>query len=162
MASALRVGDPAPEFALPAHTGEKIRLSDFRGKKNVVLAFFPLNWTPVCSGQIPHYHEKINRFNELDAQVLAVSVDSIPSHQSWVYTMGGLDYPLLSDFWPHGDLAQKYGVFIDDAGHSERALFVIDKLGIIRYIDISDLDVEPEIKDLFAALEQIQNNVSAK
>ncbi|MCP4569787.1 MAG: peroxiredoxin [FCB group bacterium] len=147
----LKVGDKAPDFTLPSHLRTSITLSQFRGKKTIVLAFYPLNWTPVCSGQIPGYHEVLDRFEALNTQVLAVSVDSIPSHKSWAYSMGGIDYPLLSDFWPHGEIATRYGV-MTDAGHTERAIFVIDTEGIIRYIDHHDIAHEPDIEELFRIL----------
>lgn len=147
----LKIGDEAPDFTLPNHLGEETSLSQFRGKKIVVLAFYPLNWTPVCSGQIPGYQEVLDRFGALKTQVLALSVDSIPSHKSWAYSMGGINYPLLSDFWPHGKVAELYGV-MTDAGHTERAIFVIDTEGIIRYIDHHDITHEPDVEVLFAEL----------
>ena len=147
----LKIGDEAPDFTLPNHLGEETSLSQFRGKKIVVLAFYPLNWTPVCSGQIPGYQEVLDRFGALKSQVLALSVDSIPSHKSWAYSMGGINYPLLSDFWPHGKVAELYGV-MTDAGHTERAIFVIDTEGIIRYIDHHDITHEPDVEVLFAEL----------
>jgi len=151
----LKIGDEAPDFNLTSHLDTRVTLSQFRGKKNVVLAFYPLNWTPVCSGQIPGYQEVLNRFDEFDTQILGISVDSTPSHQSWAYTMGGIDYPLLSDFWPHGAVAEKYGV-MTDAGFTERALFVIDKQGIIRYIDHHDLNHEPDPEELFKELKKLK------
>jgi peroxiredoxin (alkyl hydroperoxide reductase subunit C) len=150
----LKVGDRAPDFTLPGHLGRKVTLSDFRGRKNVVLAFYPLDWTPVCSGQIPGYQEVLARFEPYDAQVLAISVDSIPSHQSWAYTMGGIDFPLLSDFWPHGEVAQRYGAFTED-GFAQRWIIIIDKEGIIRYLDRHDLDDEPAVEEVFRELEKL-------
>ena len=150
----LKVGDEAPDFSLPSQLKSRIQLSGYRGKKNVVLAFYPLDWTPVCTGQIPGYQEILDRFEKQDTQVLAVSVDSVPSHQSWAYSMGGIDFPLLSDFWPHGAVAEKYGV-LTEFGHTERAVFIIDKGGLIRYIDHHDLDDEPDIEELFKVLAEL-------
>lgn len=150
----VKVGDKAPDFTLPSHLGRKITLSDFREKKNVLLAFYPLDWTPICSGQIPGYQEVLERFEALDTQVLAVSVDSIPSHKSWAYSMGGIEFPLLSDFWPHGQLAQKYGV-LTDAGYTERVIIVIDKQGIIRYVDLHDMNTEPDVEEVFKVLKTL-------
>lgn len=151
----LKIGDRAPDFTLPAHDGPRVSLSEYRGKKHVVLAFYPLNWTPVCSGQIPGYNDLLERFEKFQTQVLAISVDSIPSHQSWAYAMGGINYPLLSDFWPHGAVAEKFGVFTED-GYSERALFIIDRDGIIRYIDHHDIDDEPDSEELFKVLAELK------
>ncbi|MEZ5358368.1 MAG: peroxiredoxin [Candidatus Zixiibacteriota bacterium] len=150
----LKVGDKAPDFTLPSHLGRTVTLSEFRGKKNVLLAFYPLNWTPICSGQIPGYQEMLDRFNDMNTQVLAVSVDSVPSHQSWAYSMGGIDYPLLSDFWPHGAIAEKYEA-MTSAGHTERVIIVIDKEGIIRYIDYHDIDDEPDVEEVFKVLRKL-------
>lgn len=150
----LKVGDLAPDFTLPSHLGTRVKLSQYKGAKTVVLAFYPLNWTPVCSGQIPGYQEVLDRFDALNVQVLAVSVDSIPSHKSWAYSMGGIDFPLLSDFWPHGEVAARYGV-MTDAGHTERAIFVIDTKGKIRYIDHHDIADEPDVEDLFTVLSKL-------
>lgn len=150
----LKVGDVAPDFTLPSHLGHSVTLSEYRGKKNVLLAFYPLNWTPICSGQIPGYQEVLHTFQELNTEVLAVSVDSIPSHQSWAYSMGGIDFPLLSDFWPHGGIAQRYEA-LTDAGHTERVIIVIDKQGIIRYIDYHDIDDEPDVNEVFKVLKEL-------
>lgn len=150
----LKVGDLAPDFKLPSHHDEIVQLSQYRGKKNVVLAFYPLNWTPVCSGQIPGYQEILDRFDKYNVQVLAISVDSVPSHKSWAYAMGGIDFPLLADFWPHGAIAERYGV-LTEAGHTERALFIVDKEGIIRFIDHHDINEEPDPEDLFKILKTL-------
>jgi len=150
----LQVGDKAPDFTLPSHLGTKVTLSDYRGKKNVVVAFYPLNWTPVCSGQIPGYHEVLDRFKALNTEVLAISVDSVPSHESWAYSMGGIDFPLLSDFWPHGEIAERYEA-LTDAGHTERLIIVVDKAGVIRYIDHHDIEDEPDVEVLFKALAEM-------
>ena len=118
------------------------------------MAFYPLDWTPICSGQIPGYQEVLKRLEALDTQVLAVSVDSIPSHKSWAYSMGGIDFPLLSDFWPHGATAQKYGV-LTDGGYTERVIIIIDKQGIIRYVDLHDMNTEPDVEEAFKVLKTL-------
>ncbi|MCK5127397.1 MAG: redoxin domain-containing protein [candidate division Zixibacteria bacterium] len=151
----LKVGDEAPGFILPSHLGRNVTLFDYRGKKNVLLVFYPLNWTPVCSGQIPGYQEVLERFRGLTTEVLAVSVDSIPSHKSWAYSMGGIDFPLLSDFWPHGEIAEKYHA-MTEAGHTERLIIVIDKQGIIQYIDYHDIDDEPDVEEVFKVLKSLK------
>lgn len=151
----LKIGDPAPDFTLQAHIERTVTLSQFHGRKNVVLAFFPLAWTPVCSEQIPSYQAEKDRFATLNTQVLGISIDSLFSHQAWAETLGGIEYPLLSDFWPHGAVAEKYGVMTRD-GHTERAIFVIDRQGIIRYIDHHDIDETPDNEVLFKILAELQ------
>jgi peroxiredoxin/glutaredoxin len=156
----LTIGQPAPDFTLPSQLDHDVRLSDCRGK-NVVLAFFPLAWTPVCSSQIPWYEADKARFAALDAQVFAISVDSVPCLKAWLDTFNGVSYPVLSDFWPHGGVAQAYGVLRSD-GKAERALFIIDKEGIIRYIDIHDFDKQPDNEVLLAELRRIDPQAAAR
>lgn len=103
---------------------------------------------------MPGYQADLARFTSLDTQVLGVSVDSIFSHQAWAESLGGIEYPLLADFWPHGEIAQKYGV-LTDAGHTERTIFVIDRQGIIRHIDHHAIDDTPDNEVLFKLLETI-------
>jgi len=150
-----KVGDPAPNFALPAISGEKISLGQYRGKKNVVLSFVPAAWTPVCSDQWPGYNIAKDIFKQNDAILLGITVDNIPTLFAWTNQMGQLWFPVLSDFWPHGAVAKKYGVLRSD-GVSERALFVIDKKGTIRYIDVHDINKRPSLEDIAAALEKLK------
>ncbi|HZI95166.1 MAG TPA: peroxiredoxin [Patescibacteria group bacterium] len=138
-----QVGETAPDFTMKDQDGKEVKLSDYRGKKNVLLAFFPLAFTPVCSCQIPQYKEDIQKFNDLNTQVLAVSVDSVPAHKAWTDQMGGINYPVLSDFYPHGDVAKKYGV-LREQGFSERALFVIDKKGVVRFSQVHEMKLQPD------------------
>jgi peroxiredoxin len=151
----VKVGDPAPPFTLPAISGEKISLGQYRGKKNVVLSFVPAAWTPVCSDQWPGYNIAKDIFNQYDAVLLGITVDNIPTLFAWTNQMGQIWFPVLSDFWPHGAVAKRYGVLRSD-GVSERALFVIDKKGIIRYIDVHDINKRPSLEDLAAALEKLK------
>jgi peroxiredoxin (alkyl hydroperoxide reductase subunit C) len=151
----VKVGDPAPHFTLPAISGEKISLGQYRGKKNVVLSFVPAAWTPVCSDQWPGYNIAKDIFNQYDAVLLGITVDNIPTLFAWTNQMGQLWFPVLSDFWPHGAVAKRYGVLRSD-GVSERALFVIDKKGFIRYIDVHDINKRPSLEDLAVALEKLK------
>ena len=151
----VKVGDPAPDFALPTISGEKISLGQYRGKKNVVLSFVPAAWTPVCSDQWPGYNIAKNIFNQYDAVLLGITVDNLPTLFAWTNQMGQLWFPVLSDFWPHGAVAKRYGVLRSD-GVSERVLFVIDKKGIIRYIDVHDINKRPPLEDLVGALEKLK------
>jgi peroxiredoxin (alkyl hydroperoxide reductase subunit C) len=151
----VKVGVQAPNFSLPSVSGEKVSLSQFRGKKNVVLSFVPAAWTPVCSDQWPGYNIAKDIFNQYDAVLLGITVDNIPTLFAWTNQMGQLWFPVLSDFWPHGAVAKKYGV-LRSSGVSERALFVIDKKGMIRYIDVHDINKRPPLEDLAAALEKLK------
>ena len=151
----VKVGDRAPDFTLPSVSGEKVSLSQFRGKRNVVLSFVPAAWTPVCSDQWPGYNIAKDIFSQYDAVLLGITVDNIPTLFAWTNQMGQLWFPVLSDFWPHGAVAKRYGLLRSN-GVSERALFVIDKKGIIRYIDVHDINKRPPLEDLVGALEKLK------
>jgi len=125
---ALNVGDPAPDFELQSHRGGTVRLSDFCGKKNVVIAFHPLAFTPVCARQMAAYEADWAWFQDHDTHVVGVSVDSVPCKIEWAKTLGTISFDMLSDFHPHGAVADRYGVGRPD-GISERAIFVVDKEG---------------------------------
>ncbi|MFX0087132.1 MAG: redoxin domain-containing protein [Candidatus Hodarchaeota archaeon] len=155
----LKVGDIAPDFKLPAQDGKKIKLSDYRGKKNVMLAFYPQDFTPVCSHQLPSYSNQITKFEDLDTQVLAIGVASIPVHIAWIDSLGGLNYPLLADWVPYAEVSKKYDAFIPSIGFGKRAIFIIDKDGIIRYIDIPHELNEgpPDEEKIFNVLEELQD-----
>lgn len=148
------VGEQAPDFTLPSVSGKKISLSDYRGKQNVVITFVPAAFTPVCSDQWPGYNIAEDLFKQYDAQVIGITTDNIPSLYAWTAEMGELWFPVLSDFYPHGEVAQKYGVLRSD-GTTERALFIIDKQGLIRYIDVHDINKRPPLDDIIAALKDI-------
>ena len=149
------VGDSAPDFTLPDLHGNPLRLSDYRGRRNIILSFVPAAFTPVCSGQWPGYNVMLDDFAAYDTTLIGITVDNRPSLNAWVEAMGGLDFPVLSDFYPHGKVAREFGVLRSD-GTSERALFVIDKEGILRFIDVHDINQRPPLEDLFRALEAIQ------
>jgi peroxiredoxin len=139
----VKVGEPAPDFVLPSVSGKKIALSQFLGKKNLVLSFVPAAWTPVCSQQFPGYSIVKNVFDETDAVLIGITVDNIPTLHAWTREMGTVWFHVLSDFWPHGTVAKEYGVFRSD-GFTERAVFIIDKEGIIRFIQVSDINKKPD------------------
>ena len=151
----VQVGDKAPDFTLPTVGGGKVSLSQYLGKKNVVLSFVPAAWTPVCSDQWPGYNIVKSIFGQHDAILLGITVDNMPTLYAWTRQMGELWFPVLSDFWPHGAVADTYGVLRSD-GVSERALFVIDKKGIIRYVDVHDINERPRLEQLVKALEQLE------
>jgi peroxiredoxin len=155
----VKVGDLAPDFTLPAVRGGEITLSQYRGRKNVVISFVPAAWTPVCSDQWPGYNIAKDFFDESDAILLGISVDNIPTLYAWTNQMcmggGTLWFPVLSDFYPHGAVAKKFGILRSD-GVSERALFVIDKKGIIRYIDVHDINTRPRLEVLVGELQKLE------
>jgi len=151
----VKVGEKAPGFSLPSVSGEKVSLKEYYGKKNVVLSFVPAAWTPVCSDQWPGYNIVKDLFDAHDAILLGITVDNVPTLFSWTNQMGQLWFPVLSDFWPHGQTAGKYGILRTD-GTSERALFVIDKKGVIRYIDVHDINERPSLENLVNALGKLK------
>ncbi len=152
----VRVGDPAPDFTLPSISGKTVSLKRFRGKQRVVISFVPAAWTPVCSDQWPGYNLAQPLFEQHEAVLLGITVDNIPTLHAWTNQMGDLWFPVLSDFWPHGAVADAFGVLRSD-GVAERALFIVDKAGIIRYVEVSDINVRPRLEDLMTALEALDS-----
>ncbi len=150
----VKVGDVAPEFTLPSVSGKKISLKDYRNKKIVVLSFVPAAWTPVCSDQWPGYNIVEEFFKEHDAVLLGITVDNIPTLFSWTQQMGNLWFSVLSDFWPHGAVADSFGLLRSD-GVAERALVIIDKEGVIRYLGVGDINVRPPLEVLIGELQKI-------
>jgi peroxiredoxin (alkyl hydroperoxide reductase subunit C) len=150
----LKVGDTAPDFELPAVAGGTVKLSDYRDKKNVVISFVPAAWTPVCSDQWPGYNIIEDLFAGHNAILLGISVDNIPTLYAWTGKMGKLWFPVLSDFWPHGAVADSYGVLRSN-GTAERAIFIIDTKGIIRYINVNDINRRPPLDEIMAALKKL-------
>jgi peroxiredoxin len=153
----VKIGENAPDFTLPSLSGEKISLSQFKGKKNVVISFVPAAWTPVCSDQWPGYNLAKIIFDKNDAILLGITVDNIPTLYAWTNQMGDLWFKVLSDFWPHGKVSEMFGVLRSD-GVAERALFIIDKKGILRYAHVSDINKRPDLKDLATELEKLNKD----
>jgi peroxiredoxin len=152
----VKIGGKAPDFRLKAVSGETVSLAQYRGKKNVVISFVPAAWTPVCSDQWPGYNIVKEMFDANDAILLGITVDNLPTLFSWTNQMGKLWFPVLSDFWPHGGVAKRYGVLRTD-GMAERAIFVIDKKGIIRDIDVHDINRRPPLEVLIGELEKLKH-----
>ena len=151
----LAVGSLAPDFTLPTqHWGSFVTLSDFRGKKHVVVAFHPLAFTPVCAAQVRTYERERQRLDRLEALVLAISNDSGAAKKAWADSLGGISYDLLSDYHPHGDVARRYGVLRDD-GLAERAIFLVDKAGVIRWTTRHSIDDQPDFEALIRQIEKI-------
>jgi peroxiredoxin (alkyl hydroperoxide reductase subunit C) len=159
----LKVGDYAPDFELNGVLGEhrrKFKLSDYRGSKHVVIAFYPVDFSPACTQQMPAYQAVLQRFTDLNAQILGISPDSPYSHIAWQrHEIGWLDYPLLCDFWPHGEVAEKYGVRRENPmplpGISERAVFVTDMEGKVAFARIYDLGEVPPYDDILEVLHRL-------
>jgi peroxiredoxin (alkyl hydroperoxide reductase subunit C) len=150
----LQVGDAAPDFELSSTGDRTIRLSDYRGRMNVVLAFYPFDWSPVCSLQLPGLQERLNDFRSLQTEVLGVSVDSRHSHQAFAQHLG-LEFPLLSDF--DKSVTRTYGV-LRGGGFAERALFVIDKQGVVRYAHVNPIGDVPNNEPVFDVLKQLEQD----
>lgn len=150
----LKVGDPAPDFTLMTHNEGELNLGWYKGRKNVILAFYPGDWTPVCSTQIPGYMPHLDFFEEHNSQLLGISVDSPACHMAWAKSLGGLAFPLMSDFYPHGAVAQKYGL-LAEKGYAERAVLLIDQGGVIRFIEKVHPAQLPDIEALKAAVQKV-------
>jgi len=148
----LQVGDVAPDFELPASGNRTVKLSDFRGKKNVLLAFYPFAFSPVCSLQLPGLQQSLGEFEKLNTTVLGISVDSKHSSAAFAEHLH-LDFPLVSDF--NKDVTAAYGV-LREGGFAERALFVIDRGGIIAYAHVNAIGEVPDNGPVFEVLQKLQ------
>jgi peroxiredoxin len=144
---ALRPGDTAPDFTLPSTVGEKVTLSDYRGKKNVILLFYPLDFSPVCSVETRQCAEMLPASGGGDVEILGVSVDSLWTHKAFA-AQQGITYPLLADFHPKGAVAEKYGVYLPEKGLSARTAFIIGKDGRIKEVVGSEIPVARDIARL--------------
>jgi len=149
----LKAGIKAPEFALPSTPDQKVSLSELKGKP-VILAFYPADWSPVCGDQMALYNEILEEFQEYNAQLLGISVDGIWSHIAYSKA-NKFRFPLLSDFEPKGAVAKKYGIYREKEGVTERALFVIDAEGIIRWSYVSPVGINPGADGIIEALEKL-------
>ena len=150
----LSAGETAPDFELQSHRGGQVKLSSFRGRQNVVIAFHPLAWTPVCANQMKNYEANLDWFRQHDTHVLGLSVDSVPAKVAWAKSLGGIAYDLLSDFHPHGAVAKAYGVARED-GISERAIFAVDKRGKIVFAKVYDIPTLPDNAEVRQAIERL-------
>jgi peroxiredoxin len=151
--TALAAGAAAPEFQLNSTPDQKVKLSDFRGKP-VVLAFYPADWSPVCGDQMSLYNEILDEFRRYGAQLLGISVDGVWCHRAFADARK-LHFPLLSDFEPKGDVARAFGVYRKGDGICERALFVLDEEGVVRWSYVSPMGVNPGADGILEALEKL-------
>ena len=147
------VGTLAPEFTLHSTPDQSVSLSEFRARP-VILAFYPADWSPVCGDQMALYNEVLGEFTRFDAELLGISVDGVWSHVAFAHDRH-LRFPLLADFEPKGDVARRYGVYRAQDGTSERALFVIDAEGIVRWSYVSPVGINPGADGILRALESI-------
>ena len=160
MSSALAAGVAAPEFELNSTPDQKVKLSDFRGTP-VILAFYPADWSPVCGDQMSLYNEILGEFRRHGAQLLGISVDGVWCHRAFAESRK-LHFPLLADFEPKGNVARAFGVYRTDDGTSERALFVLDGAGVIRWSYVSPIGVNPGADGILEALEKLSADGAAK
>jgi peroxiredoxin len=152
--SALAAGTQAPEFSLHTTPDQLVSLSDFRGRP-VILAFYPADWSPVCGDQMALYNEILTEFQSFDAELLGISVDGSWCHIAFSHDRR-LRFPLLSDFEPKGSVARRFGVYREADGTTERALFVIDAAGVIRWSYVSPIGVNPGADGILRALESLK------
>ena len=151
----ISAGQTAPDFTLPNQDKKEVKLSDFAGKKNVVLVFYPLDWSPVCTNEHVCLVNDMKAFETLDAEVLGVSVDSVWSHKAFAEKMG-IKYSLLADFHPKGAMSEKYGVYLGDKGITGRAIVIVGKDGKVAWVKNYDIPLVPDVKEVAAALGQVK------
>ena len=155
----IAVGQTAPDFTLMNQDKKEVKLSDFAGKKNVVLVWYPLDWSPTCTNEHVCFVNDMKAFETLDAEVLGVSVDSVWSHKAFAEKMG-IKYSLLADFHPRGAMSEKYGVYMADKGITGRAIAIVNKAGKIAWLKNYDIPVVPDLKEVAAALGQVKAAVA--
>lgn len=160
----IKVGDKAPDFTLNAAVGDKrqdVSLAELRAQNDfVVLSFYPMDWTPVCFGQAKSFQSELQSFRSEGAAIVGISVDSVYSHIAWQEkAIGATDYPLASDFFPHGAVAQQFGLLRTGqpiSGICERAVVVVDKEGIVRYVQVYDLGEQPRVEEILGSLKALR------
>jgi peroxiredoxin len=151
----IAVGQTAPDFTLLNQDKKEVKLSDFAGKKNVVLVWYPLDWSPTCTNEHACFVNDMRSFDSLDAEVLGVSVDSVWSHKAYAEKMG-IKYSLLADFHPRGAMSEKYGVYLADKGITGRSIAIVNKAGKIAWFKNYDIPVVPDVKEVAAALQRVK------
>jgi mycoredoxin-dependent peroxiredoxin len=151
---AVEIGDMAPDFELKDQHGTPVKLSGLRGKKNVVLVFYPLAFSGVCSGELCAMRDSFPESDRDDVEVLTVSVDSTFVHKTWA-DQEGFGFGLLSDFWPHGEVAKAYGVFDEERGIATRGTFIIDKDGVVRWKVVNAIPQARDLADYSKALAEL-------
>jgi len=150
----VKTGDKAPDFNLVSVTGREVRLSSYKGRKNVMLTFIPAAWTPVCSNQWPGYNIAEPFFHQYNTVLIGISTDPLPTLFAWTREMGGLWFDVVSDFWPHGAVSDTYGVLRSN-GTAERAIILIDEQGVIRFIHVGDINLRPDLGMLVREMQKL-------
>ena len=148
----VKKGDKAKDFSLSDQDGKEVSLPDFKGKQ-VLLSFHPLAWTSVCADQMKALEENRSRLEKLNTVALGISVDTVPSKKAWAKEIGIKNTRLLSDFWPHGDVATLYGLFREKDGFSERANIIIDESRQVRFVKVYPISRLPDMEEIIKALE---------
>ena len=150
----IKPGSPAPDFSLPNHEGKEVSLADFRGRK-VMLVFYPLDFSPVCTDQLSLYQEVLGQIEELGASLVGISVDSTWAHRAFREKLG-ITIPLLADFEPKGAVTRSYGAFLDEVGHGNRSLVLVDEEGVVAWVHESPTPLEiPGANLIFDALSAV-------
>jgi peroxiredoxin (alkyl hydroperoxide reductase subunit C) len=159
---ALQIGDAAPDFKLPSVIGEQqeeFQLSDYRGQKNIVILFYALDFTPVCSAELPPFQAGLSQLADQDAMVVGICTDTVFSHAAFQKSLGGLGFSLASDRWPYAETAKAYGLFPPHrhqfASVNDRAVFIVDKKGTIAWSKIYDLAEVPNVEEILGALKKL-------
>jgi peroxiredoxin len=148
-----KTGENSVDFSLNDQNGKTFRLSEHLGKK-VLLSFHPLAWTSVCAKQMRSLEDNKANFSSLNCIAVGISVDSVPCKKAWAESLGIVDTPILADFWPHGRVAQLYGILREKEGFSERANILVDELGLISFSKIYELKQLPEIEEVLDVLKR--------
>jgi peroxiredoxin len=151
----IAVGQTAPDFVLKDQSQKEVKLADFAGKRNVVLMFYPLDFSPICTNEHACFVNDLKQFEKLDAQVLGLSVDSVWAHKAFAEKMG-IHYPLLADFHPRGAVADKFGMYLSEKGITGRAIAIINKAGKIAWFKNYDIPVVPDMKEVADALAAVK------
>jgi peroxiredoxin len=154
MSMPIEVGQPAPDFTLRGNDDKDHKLSDMKGK-NVVLAFYPLDFSPVCTNEHVCFRDDLTQFQSLNAEVLGISVDSTWAHKAFAKQLE-LQFPLLADFHPKGAVADKFGLYLSERGIAARAVVVLDKEGIVRFVKQYDIPTVPDTKEVVAAVQALK------
>ena len=148
------LGDPAPDFSLHDQNNEQVTLSQFRGDKAVLVVFYPLAFTGVCTGELSRVRDSVDTFQNDRVQVLAISVDSVYAHKIFA-EREGYDFPLLSDFWPHGAVAERFGAFDAVSGVANRGTYLVDTAGVVRFTELNRPGRARDADDWIAAIKAL-------
>ena len=152
MAAEIQVGATAPDFTLKDQDQKEVKLGDFKGKRNVVLAFYPLDWSPVCTKENKCLTDDFPKFSSSNTEILGISIDSVYSHKAWADSLG-LKHRLLSDMG--GNIAKKYGMYLDDKFITKRATVIVDKTGTVKYVKVQEILTPRDDQDILNVLKNL-------